>query len=134
MCVLPFVHVEASSASHCLSVVIGCLLCCISLQHLCSLYQDLSTSAAGAADWLMNVGVTWASTCHVDLPQVSEQDVGWGPHISSPEFQHFLKFILLQCQLQDQGANLVCEQGTMQLTNMCLGCTEALRLWHLLAP
>lgn len=44
-----------------------------SLQQLCSLYEGLACNAAGAADWLLHVGVTWASTCHVDLPQVGRQ-------------------------------------------------------------
>lgn len=43
-----------------------------SLGQLSALYQGLLANAAGAADWLLGVGLTWASTCHVDLPQVRQ--------------------------------------------------------------
>jgi hypothetical protein len=41
-----------------------------SLGVLAALYQGLSANAVGATEWLVGVALGWASTCHVDVPQV----------------------------------------------------------------
>lgn len=38
-----------------------------SLQQLSELFRDLSTVSDGAADWMLGVGLKWATTCYIDM-------------------------------------------------------------------
>jgi len=78
-----------------------------SLQQLCSLYEGLACSAAGAADWLLHVGVTWASTCHLDLPQVGRQQPT-GPILIAASAHVFVWGLAMRCTLLSASHASVC--------------------------
>jgi hypothetical protein len=40
-----------------------------SLQELSQLFIGLASSCSDAAGWLLGVGLTWATTCHLDMGQ-----------------------------------------------------------------
>jgi hypothetical protein len=76
-----------------------------SLQEISLLFTGLAASCSDAAEWLLGVGLTWATTCHLDM----DQDAA---HFTEAGVWLLKAAVVASAQLAGQGLDRVLQQLT----------------------